>query len=57
MELKEKKSNIKTVDLNDLDFESLHQCRLERGEVIQDQKLRLKFVLPEVRFRHARAPK
>lgn len=47
MELKDKKLNMRN-DVGDLDFESLHRCKLERADVAKDPKLRLKFVLPEV---------
>ena len=48
MELKDKKSSLKALDANDLDFESLHNAKLEKSDVIKDAKLRLKFTLPEV---------
>ena len=57
MELKEKKLTMKNIEPNELDFETLHLCRLERGDVIQDQKLRQKFVLPEVSDLDHRVPK
>lgn len=49
MELKDKKQSLRALDANDLDFESLHNAKLEKSEVIKDTKLRLKFTLPEVK--------
>ena len=57
MELKDKKSGLKNITPGDLDFESLHLCRLDRSEAMKDQKLRLKFILPEVLFSDLRVQK
>lgn len=39
---------MREINLGDLDFETLHNCALERTDVFKDQKQRLKFILPEV---------